>query len=105
MDDNLGVRDQRPGGASSPPPSNACADLIPPTDRLPPAGVEQPQHEPHRDDHHRSGQQNATNLAYVAESELDDLSRGAHGFGKQRRRVEAESLENDPDDKRDDNQP
>ena len=41
----------------------------------------------------------------VAKPEFDDLSRGADRLGKQRRRVEAESLENDPDDKRDDNQP
>src|SRR4029077_12770814 len=40
----------------------------------------------------------------VAKPKFDDLSRGAHSLGKQRRRIEAESLENDPDDKRDDNQ-
>jgi hypothetical protein len=92
-------RDQRQAGASSPLPLKRTR---PPArnDRLPPARVEQPHHEPNGHDNHRPGQQNPPDLADVAKSKFDDLSCAAYGFGEQRRRIEAERHKNDPDDER-----
>ena len=43
-----------------------------PTPRLP-LEFDQPQHQPHRDDHHRAGQEDAPDLADIGKSEIDDL--------------------------------
>jgi hypothetical protein len=67
--------------------------------RLTPAArIEQPQRQPDRHDHHRAGQENAADLTDVGKPQFDNPPDSAHGVAEQRRRIEAERLENNADD-------